>query len=86
MSWDYIKPGQRVRCVLPPALDTSSRPEARPQLGEVYTVTGTYSADYGQGCTLEGLDPFPYAGYVLYATPFNSLYIAGGWYFEPVRG
>lgn len=76
-----ITVGDTVVCVLPPAVSASGQPAERPKLGEQYVVLTTYPASYGIGCTLEGLNPFPYEGYVLYAEAENSLAVAGGWYF-----
>lgn len=76
-----IQPGDTVLCVLPPAVSASDQPAERPRLMETYVVASVYSASYGTGCTLEGLNPFPYEGYVLWAAEENSLNVAPGWYF-----
>jgi len=59
----------------------------RPVVGEVYTVTSTYEMFYGTGCTLEGMDPFPFDGYLLNVEVPFACDMAPGWYFrrlEPV--
>lgn len=55
-------------------------PRERPLAGRVYRVTSVYSMSYGLGCTLEGMDPFPYRGYFLYVE--NAPRTRRGWYFK----
>lgn len=60
----------------------------RPEIGEVYTITSIYEQFYGIGCTLEGMDPFPFKGYLLFVDRPFALDMARGWYFrklEPLR-
>lgn len=75
--------GDEVVCIRPAGCDDNCLPEARPILGEVYTVTAIYRAFYGLGCQLEGLDPRPYHGYLLRVDDNSKLADAElGWYFE----
>ena len=76
-----INPGDKLICVLPPAVSAGGLPEQLPRIGRRYTLADTYSAPYGIGCTLEELDARPYRGYVFWALPGNSLHVAAGWYF-----
>lgn len=50
--------------------------------GHVYRITGTYEMPYGLGCTLLGLNPWPYAGYFLHRRGKGTM---SGWYFEPLK-
>lgn len=45
--------------------DPSGLPVERPKRGRIYRVERVYSAPYGHGVQLAGLDPSPYAGYFL---------------------
>lgn len=75
--------GDEVVCIRPAGCDDMCRPEIRPVVGEVYTVTAIYRAFYGLGCRLEGLDPRPYTGYLLRVDDNSKLADAElGWYFE----
>lgn len=81
-----ISAGDKVICLLPPAVSPSGLPEQLPRIGQRYTLVETYSAPYGIGCKLEELDAFPYKGYVFWAFPENALSVAGGWYFSRISG
>jgi hypothetical protein len=82
---NLITPGDKVICVLPPAVSVGGLPLQRPSLGKTYTAADTYVAKYGIGIKLEELDPFPYEGYVLWAQDNNSLHVAAGWYFARIE-
>lgn len=78
-----IKIGDVVKCVRPAGVDDNLEPAIRPVLGEVYTITGLYRMNYGVGCRLEGLDPKPYKGYLLYVRkPVAGTDMIPGWYFK----
>lgn len=67
--------------------DNDGFPRERPLAGRTYRVTGIYEMPYGYGCTLDGMDPFPYQGYFLFRKgrkdgKFSKL---AGWYFKPME-
>lgn len=45
--------------------DEIGQPVERPYKGRLYRITDIYEMNYGLGCRLEGLDPYPYKGYFL---------------------
>lgn len=45
--------------------DEIGQPVERPYRGQLYRITEIYEMNYGLGCRLEGLDPYPYKGYFL---------------------
>lgn len=45
--------------------DKDGFPRERPIKGRLYRITGIYTMPYGLGCTLLGMDPFPYRGFFL---------------------
>lgn len=64
--------------------DQYGMPMQRPEVGKLYRVTSVYEMRYGLGCTLRGMDPFPYRGYFLYVKR-PSRTIEAGWYFKPLE-
>jgi hypothetical protein len=56
-----------------------------PVFGRKYVVTGVYRMKYGLGCTLEGLDPNPYRGYLLFVHDPFAKNVARGWYYAKVE-
>lgn len=62
--------------------DKDGFPRERPLAGRTYRITSIYEMPYGYGCTLAGLDPFPYAGYFLWRKGKKKL---SGWYFKPIE-
>lgn len=80
-----ISVGDKVVCKRRPGMDDHGRPAIQPVVGQVYVVTGLYQMFYGYGCTLEGLDPKPYRGYILkMINNKNMPDMELGWYFEKV--
>jgi hypothetical protein len=61
--------------------DKDGFPRQRPLKGRTYRLTGIYTMPYGLGCTLEGLDPFPYRGYFLMRAKGKKQ----RWYFEKLQ-
>ena len=74
-----IRPGDVVVATRDGGHDRDGFPRERPLAGRTYRVTGIYEMRYGLGCTLAGMDPFPYKGYFLYVKGKGA---RGGWYFE----
>lgn len=62
--------------------DRSGLPEIVPQVGMLYRITAIYRMRYGYGCRLEGMDPRPYKGYLLWVTPKHIGPLEPGWYFR----
>lgn len=60
-------------------------PIMRPHVGKIYTITSIYRANYGLGCTLEGLDPSPFRGYLLHVRKPWRRGMEEGWYFRKVE-
>lgn len=86
MTTVKFKPGDIVTPIRPPAHDKVGQPWQRPRQGEVYTITATYRMKYGIGCQLEGMNPSPYKGYLLYVRPGQTMIKAReGWYFRKVE-
>lgn len=79
-----IAVGDEVVCTRPAGCDDAMRPAVRPVLGEVYTVGGIYKSFYGLGVQLEGLDPSPYMGYLLFVKRKHKKLpdAEPGWYFD----
>ena len=75
--------GDTVQCTQRPGMDDHGRPFEQPVVGEIYTVTSIYRINYGLGCTLEGLNPKPYRGYIL-CMQNNRRFpdMPLGWYFK----
>jgi hypothetical protein len=66
--------------------DSAGLPSQRPIAGCTYRITSIYEMKYGLGCTLKGMDPFPYRGYFLYVRRSStSGRVQKGWYFERVE-
>jgi len=63
--------------------DKQGRPTQRPLAGRTYRVTSIYQMDYGLGCTLRGMEPWPYRGYFLYVA--EGCGRLSGWYFSKVE-
>lgn len=61
--------------------DRNGLPLSRPVVGRIYRITSIYEMAYGLGCTVAGLDPAPYRGYLLYVKP-GRRNLAEGWYFS----
>lgn len=64
--------------------DDDGLPLARPIAGRTYRVESIYVMHYGLGCTLQGMDPRPYRGYLLFVNE-RSYPLAPGWYFKPIE-
>lgn len=75
-------PGSVVIAILDGGHDASGLPVQRPRAGEQYKVIDTYEMPYGLGCTLEGMEPAPYRGYILHRRSKKNP--DGVWYFEEV--
>ena len=65
------------------AHDQYGLPLQRPVAGAQYKVTGTYEMPYGLGCTLEGMNPWPYRGYILHKRSKKNP--DGIWYFQEIE-
>lgn len=77
--------GDRVVAVKDPGLDELGQPWSRPTKGKIYVITGIYQARYGLGCTLKGLDPSPFRGYLLHVRKPWRRDMEAGWYFRKVE-
>jgi hypothetical protein len=73
-----IRVGDAVVAIRNGGHDSDGLPFQRPIAGNVYRITSVYQMRYGLGCTLRGMDPFPYRGYFLYVRSGSKK----GWYFE----
>ena len=62
--------------------DRFGLPMSVPHVGGRYIVTGTYEMPYGLGCTLLGMDPSPYRGYILHKRSKKDP--RGVWFFVEV--
>lgn len=83
-----IGPGDTVVALLTGGRSDDGLPFVVPVAGEVYTITSVYEAKYGLGCTLEGLDPYPFKGFFLAVRPGIRMAgrpIPGGWYFQKLQ-
>lgn len=84
-----IGPGSVVVALKKGGRDIYGRPAQVPEPGKRYTVIETYEMGYGLGCTLEGMDPSPYRGYVLFRAkgkkqPGGKVARDGTWLFAEV--
>lgn len=79
-----ISVGDVVVAIKPGGHDREGFPLQRPIVGRHYRVTSIYGMRYGLGCTLQGMDPFPYRGYFLHVTKGGQT-IERGWYFRKVE-
>ena len=78
--------GDEVVCIRAAGCDDNCDPQIRPVVGEVYTVSAIYHMFYGLGCRLEGLNPWPYKGYLMRVDDNSKLSDAElGWYFEKLQ-
>lgn len=73
-----IKPGDVVVAIRDGGHDREGLPIMRPVAGKTYRVVETYEMKYGLGCTLAGMDPWPYRGYFLHVRGKSG---RAGWYF-----
>lgn len=64
--------------------DSQGLPDIVPQVGMLYRITSIYRMRYGYGCTLEGLDPRPYKGFLLWVSGRHIGPLKQGWYFRKV--
>lgn len=76
-----IRVGDAVVAIMNGGHDREGLPIERPVAGKVYRITSIYEMRYGLGCTLKGMDPFPYRGYFLWVRKGNRV-ITPGWYFD----
>lgn len=60
-----LKAGDKVVAIMVAGRDRHGLPLQVPVIGQPYTITEVYAGLYGLGCNLEGLDPWPYQGYLL---------------------
>lgn len=81
-----MKVGDLVMAVRDGGHDANGFPRERPIAGRYYRITGIYTMSYGLGCTLAGMEPFPYKGYFLMRIirTRRDAY-AERWYFESVK-
>jgi hypothetical protein len=79
-----IEPGQIVVATRDGGHDRYNLPKVRPIAGRTYRVETIYNMRYGLGCTLSGMDPAPYRGYLLLVNPGMGS-MREGWYFKPVE-
>lgn len=82
-----IQVGDPVIAVQAGGRDPNGIPFQCPEVGKIYRVTGIYQTKYGYGCELDGMDPGPYRGYLLYVrddklVTFHRRRIKPGWYFR----
>lgn len=81
--------GDTVICIQgqgnPPKHLPQLKPGNIPVFGQKYLITGIYKMKYGLGCTLEGLNPRPYRGYLLFVHEPFAKNIARGWYYAKVE-
>lgn len=83
-----IRVGDVVQCVKPAEKSEDGLPSKVPEVGKIYRITGVYLCRYGLGCTLEGLDPYPFRGFCFYVedTRFNRRHFKSvGRFFEKVQ-
>lgn len=78
-----IRKGDVVEAIRDGGVDRNYLPEIIPEKSKLYRVTSVYDAKYGLGCTLKGLDPRPYKGYLLFVLP-GIKFAEPGWYFRKV--
>lgn len=76
-----IGPGSVVVATRDGGRDPDGLPLDIPRAGHRYIVVDTYEMPYGLGCTLEGMDHFPYRGYYLHRRGKGK---SSGWYFKEV--
>lgn len=77
-----IGPGSLVVALKDGGHDAMGLPTERPIAGHVYVINDTYEMPYGLGCTLVGMDPAPYRGYILHRRSKRNP--EGTWYFQEV--
>lgn len=77
--------GDLVVATLDGGHDPSGFPRERPVARRYYRIAGVYEMPYGLGCTLEGMDPFPYKGYFLMRRVRTRKGTVERWYFAPVE-
>lgn len=69
--------------------DARGLPANIPAKGKTYRVKRVYPMPYGLGCEIEGLNPFPYRGFLLYVSPSRASKWKkigpDGWFFEKVE-
>ena len=76
-----IQPGDVVEAVMDGGRDRHGLPIQYPVTGRIYKVRSIYEMRYGLGCTLYGMNPRPYKGYLLFVLP-ESKFAKTGWYFR----
>lgn len=79
-----IEVGSAVVAVRDGGIDSQGLPLERPRARHVYRITSIYQMAYGLGCTLKGMNPQPYKGYLLNVTNPRAR-MSQGWYFELVE-
>jgi hypothetical protein len=60
-------------------------PRVIPRKGGVYRVTDIYPMWYGLGCQLEGMDPSPFRGYILWRRARSLDRVRGRSYFRRIE-
>lgn len=77
-----LKPGDTLVALRNGGKDSFGLPEQRPVKGRQYVLTSIYPMKYGFGCTLEGMNPKPYRGYLLFV---DNTKFKRGWYFRKLE-
>lgn len=80
-----IQVGDVVEAVMKGGRDKRGFPIQCPMVGRVYRVKSIYEMDYGLGCTLHGMDPSPFKGYLLFVIDGfqrRGFRPQAGWYFR----
>jgi hypothetical protein len=80
-----IQIGDVVEAVVEGGRDRRGLPIQIPMVGRIYRIKSIYEMAYGLGCTLHGMDPSPFQGYLLFVIDGykrRGFRPQAGWYFR----